>query len=132
METGTEGPRHDPYAWEEFTVHCQNGNKVTYRSSGLGYTRTTVLSDGNPRVVETRGVGNQDGPAEHLFTLYAKITPHVAERAYWESKKRRITNHLRACHSHTKRESGYPGESFTVCAKCGEVLETSFNISAVE
>jgi hypothetical protein len=41
MRSGSEGPRHDPYGWEEISV-VLNGCTITLRSGGLGYQRLSI------------------------------------------------------------------------------------------
>ena len=43
--SGVEGPRHDPYSWEELTFIRTDGVSVKVRIGGLGYERLYV--DGN-------------------------------------------------------------------------------------
>lgn len=38
---GSEGSRHDPYAWEEYEVETSEAT-ITLRSGGLGYLRLTI------------------------------------------------------------------------------------------
>src|SRR5580765_2878548 len=51
--SGSEGPQHDPYGWNEYTVDL-NGHSYTLRIGGLGYNRLVI--DGTQRA---------EGFAEH-------------------------------------------------------------------
>jgi len=39
--SGSEGPAHDPYGWNEYTVTL-NGRRYTLRIGGLGYNRLSI------------------------------------------------------------------------------------------
>jgi hypothetical protein len=72
-QTGSEGPRHDPYGWTERTVML---NGVTYRlrSGALGYDR---LSVNGVVIVESYDNSAQVNEAEHEFEVRTGMT--VAE-----------------------------------------------------
>jgi hypothetical protein len=116
IETGTEGPEHDPYGWREITVTRENGVVVTIHE-GLG---TWLDIDG-------RRVSEVHDDLEEIFEKFAGITPQVAERAY-----EKYTTMCRKCGSREQEaQSGYPGETLWICADCGAMVHYDFNISAV-
>lgn len=120
-KTGSEGPRHDPYHYEELTVKRPDGRSITIHT-GLAFW--AEAGDGR----------REDHDVEKAMTLFeqvAGITPHQAEKTYRELRDRRYRYH--PCgQRHFEDASGYPGESFVVCRKCGLVVDSHFNISAVE
>jgi hypothetical protein len=116
---GTEGPRHDPYSYTEFTVQRQDGRTVTLHT-GLGIWAETEA-----------GVKCRELEALALFERCAGITLHAAERAVRALQARRYRRHKCGL-TYLESVSGYPGEHLTVCGRCGEVIDYHFNIGEVE
>ena len=118
IRTGSEGPRHDPYHFTEVTVEGRAG-RVTYHS-GLGdWTKL----DGDL-------VDDVTGEAKIAFERLTGVTPDVAEQTYYKLKHRRTARH--SCGTkHLRWQAGYPGEELLMCEKCGDVLDSTFDISAV-
>lgn len=59
------------------------------------------------------------------------VSLHVLEKSYYALPVRRMRQHKCGVkYLHTA--NGHPGETFTVCGKCGDVLQSHFDISAVE
>lgn len=121
IRRGTEGPRHDPYSFEEITVRRADGRSVTIHT-GLAFW--VKASDGRIEQRET-------GPAIALFVEVASITPHQAEKAVRELRDRQYRYHPCGM-KYLKDAAGYPGELFVFCAMCGDVIDAEFNIRAVE
>lgn len=124
VKTGTEGPRHDPYGFTEITVDGRNG-KVTFHS-GLStwLTQNTAFS-------QIKYTGDEVTIAE--FERLVGVTPQVAYLAVLRNKQRKVRRHLRSCPKRKEvyEADGYPGESLLICG-CGSVLDSHFDISAVE
>jgi hypothetical protein len=121
MTTGSEGPRHDPYHYEEMTVEGRNGTIVLH--SGL----VTWLKH-NKRTFK-----NED-EAVLMFEVLVGVPPHIALRAYWEVENRKakaLWRKHRHCKGETRNTHGYPGEHFMICG-CGEILDYHFNRSEIE
>jgi hypothetical protein len=120
IKTGTEGPRHDPYAYTEITVDGRNG-RTTYHS-GLG--EWVQAPDG-------KEFYPGEGPTlTYIFKRFVGVVPSVAERFANMAPYKR---HAAKCSSRKfETVSGYPGETLVTCSACGEVVETHFNASAVE
>ena len=124
VRSGSEGPRHDPYGWEEFEVH-RNGRRVSVREGGLGYTRLTVDD------VTCESDPSQDA-VDAWFQLFTGRTATAWRKAAAKAARNR-TSRCRCCGGRRfETMSGFPGESFTVCATCKEVVSTSMNWSAIE
>lgn len=122
MRSGAEGPRHDPYHFEEITVDRQDGRKVTLHV-GLGVWAT---AEGGPMRERT------DSPQEayHMFERYAGVSHHAMERAMHALPIRRIRQH--PCGVKYLRDvNGYPGETLTVCEKCGDVIDGHQDMSVI-
>jgi hypothetical protein len=130
IRTGSEGPRHDPYHFIEITVHRPNGKKVTHHS-GLAEWARVEWPDPSGLKSQTRILQVEHEPlARNTFTEHAGVTPERAEKAHHEVKSRRIRFH--SCGTkHLREVNGYPGETLTVCGKCGKTLDAHFDLSAV-
>jgi hypothetical protein len=116
---GTEGPRHDPYGYDEYHATTPNGTFILHE--GLG---TWLKGDGE-RITAHNDVAESDlrRTWEHLvgFTI-AQINRISA----------RLHSRCRKCgckRSHV--EHGYPGEYLYVCDDCGNIIDADFNESAV-
>lgn len=103
---GCEGPKHDPYGYEERTVYV-NDVTVTLHS-GLGvWCKASAESGG---AVET----HDEEKAVALFSIITRMTPDQFDRAYL-----RLTEPPRrcpSCRSKVEYHSGYVGESIACCS----------------
>lgn len=114
IETGTEGPRHDPYAFEEFTIE-RNGHKIMLHS-GLG----------DWMEIEDEKVDNVF--VNDTFVHFTGHTPDEWRRFIEKLERHRWRRHR----SHDVRnERGYPGEHFTYCRTCDQMIDNYFNLSEV-
>lgn len=121
IKTGSEGPRHDPYHYDEITVNRPDGSWVTLHV-GLAFWAETS---------EGERIDNDDRGALVLFEKAAGISLPVAYKAYREVRVRRYTRH--PCgQKHFIDVQGFPGESFVFCRKCGDAVDSFFNSKAVE
>jgi hypothetical protein len=77
IRRGTEGPRHDPYGYQETTFVKTNGTEVEARIGGLGYGRVTVN--------KTKFFDGTDDEAEEVFERLTGMTTHDAEEAYYRA-----------------------------------------------
>ena len=121
LQSGSEGPPHDPYHFDEMTVERQNG-KITIHL-GLG-----MWCRYNGHKVEGEEESSQ------LFEAIVGMPWHVvlkSLRTLEARKAKALWLKHRHCPGDARRVSGYPGEHFTLCG-CGEVINYSFNRSEVE
>jgi hypothetical protein len=122
MRHGTEGPRHDPYGFTETTFQSDKLTVTLHQ----GLAQWMQVNHGP----KTDFVGDQydnDEAQAAAFKQLAGLTPHEIEK--YEDK---LTSKCRKCGSSDFEEaSGHPGESFTICAKCGAVVDYHFNESVV-
>lgn len=119
LRTGSEGPRHDPYAYRELSV--VRGKRTIVLHEGLG---EWVKADKPKLYVQASNACPQDNP-RRIFEALVGVSVNALEKAL---------NRV-ACSCGSKRfhsESGYPGETFTVCSGCGNICGSSFNRSAIE
>jgi hypothetical protein len=124
VRTGNEGPSHDPYSYEEYTVETPQGKTVL--RSGLG----TVLTFNDIEVSLADYSFEDQGKLVRgsLFFMQTGWTLQQIRRIARKAKER-----CRKCGGRkTVTDSGYPGETFECCAKCGNVMDTFFCSSAIE
>ena len=116
ISTGSEGPFWDPYAYTEWHVTFTDGRPSLTLHMGL---------------VEWLKIGDHKHEAkEGLDKVFAEMAGfHPAELEKWLNKAR---SRCRKCGSRKGEwQSGYPGESFLICVKCGEHMDYMFNESAI-
>lgn len=114
MHEGTEGPRHDPYHFEELEV--ARNRRRTLIHLGLG----DWVQIGREKIRKD---------FEGVFFARTGLTVAQARRAY-----ERIHRVPKACVCGATRSyfsTGFPGESFALCVKCDAIRDYSFNESAV-
>lgn len=124
LKTGSEGERHDPYAYNELKVVRPDGRTVIMHV-GMGVFADARWPNGHQKTADTMA------EALAIFEEVAGATYRVVERAYHGLPQRR----MRAHPCGTKffcDQPGYPGESFIVCGKCGDVVDSHFDRSAIE
>lgn len=115
--TGSEGPRHDPYAFTETTV-LRKGRKVTVHE-GLA---CWLQLDGE------EVSANDDVVVRENFKRLTGFSPGQIEKFIHRAQSRCG----RCGKSDMVEMSGYPGETFLVCAHCDLICGSAFNRSAVE
>lgn len=114
-QSGTEGPRHDPYHFTEY--------HATVRGVEV------VLHEGLAEWIEVNGRKPATGrnPRDE-FAWLVGYTPEQLEMFASRLASSKFRAHK--AHGGFRAERGYPGETMTVC-KCGECLDYSFNEDAV-
>lgn len=113
IQTGSEGPRHDPYGYTETTVTRSGGDVVT-------------LHEGLGEWVEVNGK-RFDQSCYEIFEHVAGITPRIAERVY--DRRRSTCQNCGSRDLGAKR--GYPGETFYICMRCDNIVHVDFDRSAI-
>ena len=122
LRTGSEGPPHDPYHFDELTVERRNSKTVIH----LGLAVWCQHNKGTKV--------NGEEYASALFEAHVGMPWHVvlkSLRKLEERKAKALWLKHRHCPGDARRVAGYPGERFTLCG-CGEVIDYSFNRSEVE
>lgn len=122
VTTGSEGPAHDRYGYTEVRV-ARTGRPVVVAHMGL-----TIWLMAGHRKYEFIGPEKEALKALEIgFEAEAGVTIGVATRAY-----RRVKSRCPCGCREFKYVSGYPGETFQVCDRCGKVIDTDFDVKAVE
>lgn len=122
VRDGSEGPKQDPYAFTEVSVEFQYAHfdaKHTFTHHAGLLTRLTL--DG-------RTITDEKDKSFALFVKYCGASPQEFAESHERMKSRKCPKC--GC-SRTKEEEGYPGESFTVCAKCRTIRQSHFHLSEI-
>lgn len=117
IKDGTEGPRHDPYAYREVSV--------TGTAAGA-----VILHSGLGEWIKVNGVAVITEEPEEEFKRIVGIRPERLARRLAELPYRTHRTHCSGREFLAVR--GYPGETFHVCNSCGCVVDASFNRAEVE
>ena len=130
IKTGSEGPTHDLYHYDETTI--VKGDRWVKWHSGLGMwlERGYVTDKGRHRkfdLHEFTAVAN--ALVNELTCEWVGMT--ITQALRWKRKAQEARWRAHRGHGGTQTVAGFPGESFEIC-KCGEVLDDAFDISAVE
>ncbi len=117
IKTGSEGPRHDPYSYTEYTISRTGGFTATLHQ-GLG---VWLEVNGN----HTNAQSNEQ---EKVAVDYFEQLCHISLKTF----ERAIHRPVKCCAKPKPRWSaGYPGETLCFCQSCGKYLDGSFNEAAV-
>jgi hypothetical protein len=116
--SGPEGPRHDPYAYDEVTIVRDNG-------------RAVVAHLGLDQWIEVNGSRSSFMEAEQIDRVAETVVGISISRAQRALRKKKESEY-RAHRGHGGMEwrEGFPGESFLMC-RCGHAVDYSFNESAI-
>lgn len=126
VETGSEGPRHDPYHFVETHVTTPNGTTVLHE--GLG---TWLKFNGKEFPTRQEHKGNYEAYELHLRNeLFPRCTGWTITQL--NRIGRRISNRCKCGSQRFIWESGYPGETFKVCVACHKIVASTFSRSAIE
>jgi hypothetical protein len=120
QRTGTEGPRHDPYGYEELEARTPEGSIILH--SGL-MDWLKQDKDATITAFDKAAIG----ALRRRFEQHAGFTIEQLFRFH-----RKLSSRCRKCGS-TEFVSvrGYPGEHFEICAKCNSVVSSFFCLSEV-
>ena len=123
LRSGREGPRHDPYHYDELTLRRSDGRWATVH---IGLAEWMEYFDGRVK----RRFEDSATVLNFKFEAVMGVSTRTVYRALHEIGARRIRNH-KCGQRHLDWVSGYPGEELLYCNECGTVLDSSFNLSAV-
>lgn len=117
ISTGSEGPRHDPYSYQEITVERQA--LMVTAHYGLA-----VWLDIDRLVLHF----SDSKALDEVFTATTGMTLAQAERAVRKLKELPYREHRK--HGGFEWADGFPGEALCFC-KCGHVVDSTFNAGAI-
>jgi hypothetical protein len=122
LRTGTEGPRHDPYGYEEWT--WRRAARTVVLHEGLGcWVSFDDRRLSNADLVRASGKADESA-CRHWFEGITGVPMKTLER---------VIHRPRRCCARPRIDwvAGYPGESLAVCRSCGDVVGSSFSEAAV-
>lgn len=123
LTTGTEGPKYDPYHYDEFTVVYQ-GVEARIRC-GLG----TIVQIAGIRIEGTEQY-KQDLLDKWLTTMTGLSLTQWQKWLDRATERRRCK--CRKCNSRNLEwMGGYPGEEMLICQDCNAVVDTEVDISSL-
>lgn len=120
IETGIEGPKHDPYSYQVL-IFENNYNKIELKQGAFN----CWIKVNGKKFEEDEAPNGIDW----MFKLRTGLHPWEFERIYQRIKN---PKHCPRCGS-TKRKwvSGFPGETFTVCRACEQIIDCDFHMGAI-
>ena len=121
--TGSEGPRHDPYSYEELHADVL-GNEIVLHQ-GLG----TWLTINGTKVTQPERMTHDlyEKTCRDIFEKFVGFTTTQLERIY--------TKRMSRCKCGSKSFTsvrGFPGEHLIVCDHCGDIKTDYFCMSEIE
>jgi hypothetical protein len=124
IKTGAEGPRHDPYHYEEVTITRPNQHEIVYHCGALVQWLEVRAND---RVLTS---ATDAADCREMFEQYVGVTYEAAVKAYRSLPWRRLKAHPCGL-TFIVDVNGYPGETLQVCGKCGHVIDSHMDMSAI-
>lgn len=118
MKTGSEGPRHDPYSYTEVTVRGTLGKRKIDITLHEGLAEWVKLGNRKP------AYESQTYRPRAAFERLVGVRYTALERAL--NRPRQCCNKPRL-----ESQSGFPGETLTVCIHCNAIVGGYFNEAAV-
>lgn len=118
-DSGTEGPKHDPYHYEEWTVETTGGVTIIGHFGLMEWVKVD-------EVIKVRGEG-----AVKVFEAFVGMSMYKMQKAY---DKVHSFKECPQCHSpkYLEWQEGHPGESLLCCTRCKIILTSEVNLSEVE
>ena len=117
--SGTEGPRHDPYHWDEWQLIHYDKRAIYTLHLGL-----VVRYDRNNETMEMQD--EQDAVEQFIIDTGM----HMDQ---WDKAGQKLRSRCRKCgnHRYFMNIDGMPGETMIQCVPCGHIVDVEFNESAV-
>ena len=129
-KAGVEGPRYDPYAYEELIIYHRTSDDMPERIITIheGLVNYVKIND-NDKVsfsTDEHEYGCMSSYVEGLLGVTLKTLHRISE-------KKSNPNKCPKCYSKKLQWfPGYPGETILVCMNCNNLVTSSFDKSAIE
>jgi hypothetical protein len=121
IKTGSEGPKHDPYSYTEYTFEQAGKPTVTFHA-GLGVW------------LEVDGKTEYACDVQEENLLFGKFESvlgfSINDLEKWHAKARSRCRKCGCKRGHWV--DGYPGESFLLCDNCGVHMDCLFDESVIQ
>lgn len=121
-KTGIEGPKYDPYMYEEYIVH-RNGKEIILH---LGLQEWIEINGERQEVV----MKNLDEYLINPIEIFEEVTGLTLDKfkKYYD----KIQNTCKNCGCNkTYAISGFPGEIIYLCRRCDSVVSSDVNLSGI-
>lgn len=126
---GTEGPKNDPYGFEEFSVflHYEGFDPVEFRIHvGLSIWISIKQKNGDLHKLTFSSSSTKAWSLFEFFTGLSQETLH--KMAAIDPRPKKCTE----CGSNKiLSTSGFPGESFYVCESCKAIVACNLNAAVI-
>lgn len=127
VKHGTEGPCHDPYSYEEVTLHLQNGAYATIHE-GLREDLRVKFRRGHKE--RTLGLYSKEERVKADLVLQRAVGMTVQQIKRAARKLHEAVYRVHKAHGGIEWSAGFPGEHLCFC-KCGMVIDSTFNEAAI-
>lgn len=124
--TGTEGPAHDPYLFEEYEIR-RYGSTYTIHAGLSVWAR---LDRGDKHVMFNPNE-KRNNLSESQFVDFVAKWACGYTLTQLERFSRKAKSRCRCGSRSFERVAGYPGEHMTACRKCHSIVASTFNEGAV-
>lgn len=121
LRTGSEGPKHDPYHYDEYEFKTPAG--LAYIHDGLA----RYLRIGSKRIE----LNSERCSDPMVLEQYAKMICGYTLTQIRRFAERRKARCPKGGAHQLRSMPGMPGETFAVCTKCDDVVDSYFNLSEV-
>lgn len=125
ITSGTEGPSHD--AWSYSILTFENNHKKVELKQGL-VSRLTINGENVP-YSPFKADPFEDENFDECFFLQTGFTIKQFYKTY--NRIRNPKNCPNCGNTGRVDMEGFPGESFTCCNNCGQIIDSHFDIGAV-
>ena len=123
VRIGSEGPRHDPYSYNELTVVQPHGTTVLH--NGLG----VWLKSDDHDVQPPNYLSHDEREAWLRDAAFPMLTDFTVVQL--ERMARKLKSRCKCGGKSFHSEEGFPGETFDVCNRCGDIRGSYFCVEAV-
>lgn len=124
LRTGSEGPKHDPYHFEEYRIRTPDTEVVVHL--GLGDWVTVGKTQ-----LELVGFTDKERAKFIREDVLKRVTGYTMTQLERIARKR--SERCANCSGKVfESVCGFPGEHLTMCSYCGHIVDNYFCISEVE
>lgn len=121
---GSEGPKHDPYSYTEFSMFAEYAD---------GNNKTVVVHHGLSEYVMVNGIVQRPSSTEELDLLLLQEVGITFSKLDRLAHKKEHPDRCPKCRSREFNcTGGFAGETIVFCVKCGSYISDNFSMSMIE
>ena len=131
--SGVEGPRHDPYHWDEYVISGYNKkfcNPEIYFTVHRGLANWFSIRKDGWKIPDSNMFCWEKYMEEMLFNITGMTFDQVVEK-HEEEENRLFCPECNEVPEDVVARDGYPGETVYCCPKCGSPCGSDQDMSAV-